>query len=199
MNKTNQKGSSMIEVMGVMAILGMATIGIYAGISNVHKRFRLANGYDEIRRVIKSTREQFASFRPTDVSADKLEKIGIFSNSFTSGGKKYSGSSLGYNMQIKLPGTGDGQYTSTFSDTFRLYLYDVDFQTCVDLLTSDWGSDASSGLAELSTSNSSKAFRWPNNLSGTQHPLPAETETAATECTPANGKSAVTIYWEYYF
>ena len=57
MKKTNQKGSSMIEVMGVMAILGMATIGIYAGISNVQGRFRLANGYDEIKRVIKSMRK----------------------------------------------------------------------------------------------------------------------------------------------
>ena len=199
MKKTNQKGSSMIEVMGVMAILGMATIGIYAGISNVQGRFRLANGYDEIKRIIKTMREQFSAFRPTDVSADKLEKIEVFNNSFTSDGKKYSGSSLGFNMQIKLSGSGDDQYTSAFSDTFRLYLYNVDFQTCFDLLTSDWGSDASSGLAEISTSDSTKAFRWPEKVSGTQHPLPVTAEAAAAECTPASGKSAVTIYWEYYF
>ena len=130
---------------------------------------------------------------------DKLEKLDVFNSSTTLDGKKYGRGLLGFNMEMKLSGSEDGYYTSDFEDTFRLYLYDVDSKTCTNLLASDWGNDASSGLAEISTSDSTKAFRWPNKVSETtQYALPAKTQDIATACTPTGSNKTVTIYWEYY-
>ena len=200
MKKMNEKGATLIEVIGVLGVLGMAAMGLYAGVDNVRTKIRQARGYEETRNIVKAMRDTFSAFRPADTKAFTLKKLGIFNNCIsTSGGAdsctgadgEYSNNALGLKMTIVMPETG--KFVAN-DQTFKLTYYGVDPNTCVSLLTSDWGNDPSSGLAEISTGGT--PFQWPKDCAEGCYNLPPSMEEATAECTRA---STVDISWEYYF
>ena len=193
MKDTNQKGNSLIEVLGVLSILAMATVGIYTGISNVYGRFRMTSGVQDTKNIIKAMRDYFSSSQPASISTEKLMELGIF-DSYYDDAKQYASNFLGLKTEIKI----SGQYSSDFAPagsekTFRLYTYDVPMRTCVELLDADWGGNESSGLAEIGVNT--KKFRWPKD-SGGDYSLPPDLNDVTVAC-DQNGD--VTIYWEYFF
>lgn len=175
MKDTNQKGNSLIEVLGVLSILACATVGIYSGISNVYGRFRMTSGVQDTKNAIKAMRDYFSSAQPASISTEKLMELGIF-ESYYDDAKQYASNFLGLKTEIQI----SGQYSSPYfvpdanSDkTFRLINYDVPMRTCVELLDADWGGNESSGLAEIGVNT--KKFRWPKD-SGGDYSLPPRSE-----------------------
>ena len=193
----SELGSSLIEVIGVLVFLSAIATGIYSTVAGAHGKIRATRGYEETKRIVKAMRDQFSSFPPSDTSSATLYKLGIFENVETnaSGNPLPSGlgiSSIGFKMDITLPETS---YFYEQDKTFKLTYYAVDTKTCVTLLLADWGSDPSSGLAEISVGGG-KAFRWPKDYNGgSYHPIPVETKDAITECKRA---SRVNISWEFF-
>ncbi|MBR1778659.1 MAG: type II secretion system protein [Alphaproteobacteria bacterium] len=200
MKKTNQKGATMIEVLGVLSILSVMSVGVYSSIAAVQAKVKITQAQDQVSRIIKSMRSQFSAFHPSSVSAGALNKIGIFDN-VTDDGKAYH--VYGDEMEIQLSKVGDSDgYTSSFSEsdpTFKLIYHNIPTRACIDLLMADWGSDPSSGLVEISTGTaSSVTFQWRKDYTeeATHHPLPPQVTEAAEECSRA---ATVNVSWEYYF
>lgn len=194
MKNTNEKGSSLIEVLGVLAIIGVMSAGVFTGIAAVQSKIRIARAFSEAKNSIKTIRQTFSSFRPENISASILSTLGILPDLDAEG---YGVNVLGQKMTIQFSGTGSGQYSSDFStseQTFRLIYKDVDIKTCIGLLSADWGSDPSSGLAQIivGDEDGDGIFRW----AGENYSLPPAMEDVMAECTQAN---TVDIYWEYYF
>lgn len=186
MKKINEIGSSMVEVLGVLAFLSTLSVGAYSLIASAKSKIQLTREYDETKRIIRAMREQFSAFLPPDTTSETLFKLGIFDNESNG----VSSNLMGHKMDITMPDTGFAEQ----NPTFKLTYYGVDFKTCVGLLTADWGSDSSSGLAEISTGGTT--FQWPKDFTSGHHPLPPTMEDVTTEC--ANGQT-VDISWEYYF
>ena len=192
----NQSGATMIEMLGVLAVLAMISTGVYTTISEARAKFRLSQAHDEVSRIIKKMRQQFASYHPTSSSSQTFFDIGIFDNISDDGTSTHV---LGGEMQIQLSSAGD--YSSSYSEsdpTFKLLYHDIPSSVCMDLLMADWGSDPSSGLVEISVvTEGSIPFQWNKYITeaGSHHFLPPLTEDVATECSRAR---FVTISWEYY-
>ena len=191
----NEKGSSMIEVIGVLAFLSTLAVGAYSLIASARSKIQITREHQQTKDIIKAMREQFSAFRPPNTTSATLYKLGIFDNveMDESGNPKENGESsnlMGHKMEITMPATGFAEQ----NPTFKLTYYDVDFKTCVNLLTADWGSDPSSGLVEISTGGTT--FQWPKDYTSGHHPLPPDITTASTECSRAQ---TVNVSWEYYF
>ena len=201
MKKTNEKGATLMEIIGVLGILGMVAMGLLSGIDNVHTKIRLAKGYEETKNIVKAMRQTFSAFRPANTKAKTLWELGIFNNCIPDSGEKctggeneYANNALGLKMEIVMPTPEQSKFAAN-DPTFKLIYYGVDPKTCVDLLTSDWGNDPSSGLAEISIEDGTP-FQWPKDCTSGCHDLPPEMENVQTECTRAK---TVNISWEYYF
>ena len=80
MKKNNEKGSSMVEVLGVLAFLGTISGAAYSLVSDARSKIQITREYGHTKRVIKAMREQFAAFRPVETSSATLYKLGVFDN-----------------------------------------------------------------------------------------------------------------------
>ncbi len=183
----NEKGSSMVEVIGVLAFLSTLAVGAYSLIASAKSKIQITREHQQTKDIIKAMREQFSAFRPTETSSETLYKVGIFDNVGEDG---QSSNLMGHKMEITMPATGFAEQ----NPTFKLTYYDVDPKTCANLLTADWGSDPSSGLVEISTGGTT--FQWPKDYTSGHHPLPPEMKDVLPECSRAQ---TVNVSWEYYF
>ncbi len=52
MNKNNQMGRSMVEMLGVLAIIGVLSVGGIAGYSKAMEKFKLQKGLDQIQTIL---------------------------------------------------------------------------------------------------------------------------------------------------
>lgn len=52
MNKNNQMGRSMVEMLGVLAIIGVLSVGGIAGYSKAMEKFKLQKGLDQLQNIL---------------------------------------------------------------------------------------------------------------------------------------------------
>ena len=71
---TDEHGSSLIEVMGLLAIAGMIAVSLMGGISLITARVKITQAQNQITRIVKSMTTQFASDIPS-MAADKSAKM----------------------------------------------------------------------------------------------------------------------------
>ena len=191
MKKINENGASMVEVLGVLAIVCMMSIGAFSGIATIQSKIKLQKAQSEISDLVKGMREQFSAFQPSsssgEISPSKLQKAGIFK-------ADNAGNSFGTTTQIF-----HNKETEEDDPTFEIHYNDIPSKVCIDLLMADWGSDPSSGLQAIKVSSGSKGFYWKKNKPDCKteaHCLPPSLETAAEECST---KDTVNLIWHYYY
>lgn len=195
--KSHEKGATLIEVLGVMAVLGAIALGLFAGIARVQKQIKITQAHEQVTRLVKRMRTQFSSFRLSDseMTAENLEKIGIYDNGDV--GEDGAVSVFGTSMSITHP-----DYTTEYP-LFQINYNAIPSNVCVDLLMSDWGNDPSSGLRTIYAAPNGpnfKYFYWskdfPECETATSHCLPPQLDAVVEECTRA---PALWITWEYYY
>lgn len=72
--KINETGRSMIEMLGVLAIIGILSVGGIAGYSKAMAKFRVNKTITQIQHIATNTRILFASHRTYDgLSADVID------------------------------------------------------------------------------------------------------------------------------
>ncbi len=195
--KSNEKGATLVEVLGVMAVLGAIAVGLFAGIARVQRQIKITQAHEQVTRIVKRMRTQFASFQisESEMTAANLEKIGIYDNG-----------DVGEDGAVNVFGT-TMSVTNDIRDgypTFTLNYNAIPSNVCVDLLMSDWGNDPSSGLQAIHVSPfgpNYKTFLWEKDIpdcstNGYSHCLPPQLDDAVEECTRA---SSVYISWVYYY
>ena len=150
-NTIEQSGRSMIEMLGVLAIVGVLSVGGIAGYSKAMMQFKINKTIDHITTIATNMRTLFAQQ--------------------TSYGENYYSGQIGYNMGITPEELVVGEYQNksvfnggieisgeqfTFSDpemngkAFSITFFDIPEEACIKLATYDWGSNHSSGLVSVS-------------------------------------------------
>lgn len=188
MKSMNEKGSSMIEVLSVLAVIGVLTVGILAGISKINGKIKMERTYREAKTIILKTKQVFANLRPSAITGTELVSLGIFSeldddeNSFNI---------LGNKMTIAL---SDDAGNGTGEETFIFRLEGVASRDCINLMSADWGNDRSSRLFRIGIGDES--FYWQDEGKEEGRLLPPSVESTNDLCTASN---AVDMEWEYYY
>lgn len=168
--RTNENGRSMIEMLGVLAIIGVLTVGGILGYTKAMAKYRSNKVTDQITLFITNVRTMYAQQQTyvnlnnamaidLNLAPDELvvrgadgKPTGVLRNIFSG------------NVQI-APAAIDATDTAKVS-SFVLTFYGLSRDACMQLATSDWGSGSSSGLV---------AVHFYNDSAGT------EAATAANE------------------
>ena len=151
MCRTNtQDGRSMIEMLGVLAIIGVLSVGGIAGYSKAMMKFKINKTIDQISQIAQNTRTLYARQRSYGNIGGKV----VYKANLAPKEMFENGASGSYGMTHPFGGGVDiyaaGKNSSGDNKAFMINLYNVPEEACIELATQDWGSDASSGLIGIS-------------------------------------------------
>jgi len=156
--KVNESGRSMIEMLGVLAIIGVLSVGGIAGYSKAMSKYRVNKTVDQISHIAANTRILFSAQKDYGDLADGSQAAIITKT-------KLFPDELGYNEGTKK-GTNafGGEITIAPSGRFHAHTAQnpdqkafvitytkIPQEACIDLLTIDWGTGTAGGIISLGT------------------------------------------------
>ena len=204
--KNNESGRSMIEMLGVLAIIGVLSVGGIAGYSKAMMKYRINKTIEQVSLISQNVRTFFAAQKRYDLG------VGMSINSDNTYYKIVTKAKLipeemwskdGSSISVKNAFGGgfelfdESAYTTGASlyDAFVIYLYGLPQEACIELGTLDWGSAAGSGLISVSvgknagqgivgcdgSTDTGQSIACPNgkNISV---PMPIDKATTACDC-----------------
>ncbi len=155
-----QYGRSMIEMLGVLAIIGVLSVGGIAGYSKAMTKFKINKTIDQISQISANVRTLYASqenyegLNDTVVQKAKLAPDDVF---IDGGSGSYMINPFGGSMDIgKLRYEGDPSGDS-YVNYFQIRYDSIPEDACIELLTQDWG-QSTQGLVGVTLGSLSHAF-----------------------------------------
>ncbi len=137
-----QCGRSMIEMLGVLAIIGVLSVGGIAGYSKAMMKFKINKTAQQITEIVTNIRTLYAQQKDYNgVSNTTAIGMGAVPDDL-----KLNGSSITntFGGNINIYGNGYDQDKSFF-----INLSGLPKEACVALATADWGTTSSSGLVGM--------------------------------------------------
>ena len=151
MTNLNQNGRSMIEMLGVLAIIGVLSVGGIAGYSKAMMKFKTNKTIDQIAMTVTNIRTLYAQQPNYDITTTAAWDMGVVDDAMKGTAATGTGAT-GFNLKNAFNGpvyiesgksgavgeSGNGAFIVTFAGLPR--------EACVAIATNDWGSNYSSGL-----------------------------------------------------
>lgn len=182
--KNEQSGRSMVEMLGVLAIIGVLSVGGIAGYSKAMAKFKISKAMDQFSMLVANIRTLYSGQRsyeglnnlaansfgivPSDMSGGAA--TAIITNAF-GGTVTIAAAAANLNFTIQFEGLGR--------------------DTCVSMATADWGSGSGSGLVSMAPSATDAV-----GAAITGANLPVTLAAAAAACNCATDVCSIT--WQYY-
>lgn len=212
MMKTNETGRSMIEMLGVLAIIGVLSVGGIAGYSKAMNKFKTNKVADNVAMIVTNIRTLYAQQQDynglTNATAvqmgvvpDELGTTATLTNAFlgdvTIGAVAVSG------LDGETAATTGG--ATGANRGFYVTMNGLTKEACVTLATNDWGSGYSAGFIGLKVSGS-KQTSAPTGFSATCADRQAtkwcasqkamQVSVAATGCSATGNTNSIS--WVFY-
>ena len=132
---THESGRSMIEMLGVLAIIGVLSVGGIAGYSQAMSKFKVSKTTDQVQTMVTNIRTLFTGQRTYNgLTGANAYTMGILTDETWDG----TAASNAYGGTILFGTPNNKKY---FSITYNGLSQDA----CARLVMADWG-DSSSGL-----------------------------------------------------
>ena len=224
MIKTNETGRSMIEMLGVLAIIGVLSVGGIAGYSKAMNKFKTNKVADNVSMIVANVKTLYAQQNTyKGLNNGTAVSMGVIPDEL--------GTEVANTSQATLTNAFNGPVFIKQSDSttggdgkaFIIEFNNLSREACITLATNDWGSGYSSGLIGIqalgsSADASSESTGLKSDLDGvfignsgtaavdgkaTATPggsglsVPMSVVDAATACSCTNGNKC-SISWKYY-
>ena len=224
MLKTNENGRSMIEMLGVLAIIGVLSVGGIAGYSKAMNKFKTNKVADNVSMIVANIKTMYAQQKTYgSLDTDSANDMGLIPDELVkkSGETKSYKNAFNGNVAVK----SSASTTDNDNKAFIIVFDGLSREACITLATNDWGSGFSSGLIALraqgtasitasgvtdlatkigdagtgptaATGNTAggSAIATPGS-NGLTVPMPVSSAATACGCTQGNTCS---ITWKYY-
>ena len=166
--KNNENGRSMVEMLGVLAIIGVLSAGGLAGYSKAMFKHKLNSTMDQITMLVTNIRTMYGTQgNYAGLDEGTAYDLGIVPSVMVAsdGRKDKDGKAVqGGKLALTNPFKGDVEI-ETFSATngtdtttgFKLTYKDVTPEACVALSTADFGSGAGSGFIGVAVGDAKTA------------------------------------------
>ena len=185
MIKTNESGRSMIEMLGVLAIIGVLSVGGIAGYSKAMNKFKTNKVADNVSMLVANIKTLYAQQKTYNdltnqtavdmgVVPDELGTTSDLTNAFN--GKVYIGTA---------DSTTDGD-----DKAFNIVFDGLSREACITLATNDWGSGYSSGLIAIAAQGTSIGNKVLNDKIGCSGGTSINFKTASTDSSNTQKSSA---------
>ena len=157
-----QSGRSMIEMLGVLAIIGVLSVGGIAGYSKAMNKFKTNQVADQVSMLIANIKTMYAQQNSYEGLNNKTavdmglvpDELNAGYNEYDTGKKDDGGNAIKGNRQDLTNSFNGNVYISAASsvggesDNLAFYIIytGLSKEACITLATNDWGSSFSSGL-----------------------------------------------------
>ena len=157
-----QSGRSMIEMLGVLAIIGVLSVGGIAGYSKAMNKFKTNQVADQVSMLIANIKTMYAQQNSYEGLNNKTavdmglvpDELNAGYNEYDTGKKDNDGNAIKGNRQDLTNSFNGNVYISAASsvsgegDNLAFYIIytGLSKEACITLATNDWGSSFSSGL-----------------------------------------------------
>ena len=138
LSKNNEQGRSMVEMLGVLAIIGVLSVGGISGYSKAMAKFKLTKAQDQISMLLMNIRTAFATM-PTysGLSNDTAISYNIAPTDMVPNTAS-SAINHAFGGPVTITATSIGAATNQY---FSIKLANLGREACVSLASSDWGTD----------------------------------------------------------
>jgi len=141
MKKINENGRSMVEMLGVLAIIGVLSAGGLAGYSKAMFKHKLNTTLDQITMLVTNIRTMYGTQDSYNDIDQTIMGLGIVPSSM---GTAYSKLVNPFKGSVTIEAKNA---TSSTTDTAFMVTYDgLPAEACIALATADWGGGAGSGF-----------------------------------------------------
>jgi len=156
----NEAGRSMIEMLGVLAIIGVLSVGGIAGYSKAMTQYKINKTADQVTQIVGNVRTLFASRPDYTVFSNEymqtgarqvIQKAHLAPEEMWNSDRTKLEHPFGGEVTINYAYDRKGNYTKAFG----IQLRDLPEEACMALATYDWGSGSSSGLLAIGVNNGS--------------------------------------------
>ena len=181
---TEQSGRSMVEMLGVLAIVGVLSIGGISGYSKAMAKYKVNKTLDQISMLVTNIRSTYGNQNSYEgLTVKNLISFNLVDKDM----------SLGSSSSIYNPYSGAITIATADGDrSFTIKYASIPRDACANIVSSNWGDSAASGLVSIEVG--SAKHNWSGT--GASTTLPIKFGEAATECNTTSGY--IDITWKYY-
>lgn len=160
-SREKENGRSMIEMLGVLAIIGVLSTAGIAGYSKAMMKYRTNKTIEEITMISGNIRTFFAPQKSyegltssNDAGRSLLKKAKLIPDEMW----KTVTTISGYSSQIEHA-FNSGILIQSFTQYLYILLYDIPSEACIDIITNDWR-EANVNKIVVSTSGHADVAGW---------------------------------------
>lgn len=151
--RTNEQGRSMIEMLGVLAIVGVLSVGGIAGYSKAMNKFKTNKAIDQVNMLSTNIRTLYSSQRNYNgLNNLTAAKVGVVPEEMYDP-KTVSASATDVTLNNPFGGTtvveAAAHLAANDDLAFTITINKVPQASCVSIVTTEWGSDVGSGLLAI--------------------------------------------------
>ena len=149
-----QCGRSMIEMLGVLAIIGVLSVGGIAGYSKAMMQFKINKTAEQISQIVTNLRTLYIQQKDFEgLNILNAISMGVVPDDLDINASRGEWDAIknvfGGSVYISAhPATGFDNYNKEFGAA-NIDFFSIPTEACIALATMDWGSSASSGLLAL--------------------------------------------------
>lgn len=160
MMRTNESGRSMIEMLGVLAIVGVLSVGGIAGYSKAMAKFKTNKVIDQVNMVSTNIRTMYSSQRTYSGLHNGLAaKVGIAPAEMYDATSNVSAATSAFGLSNAFGGKVivKAATSNTKDDSYIIAFDAIPAASCITIATTDWGNDSGSGLQAIAINTSADA------------------------------------------
>ena len=198
--KIEQAGRSMVEMLGVLAIIGVLSVGGISGYSKAMAKFKLTKAQDQMSMLLINIRTAYATASSySGLETETAYQYNILPQDMVQTSKKFV-NAFGGDVVVKAQDGNVARFQIEFKGLGR--------ETCTSLASSDWGTEGLYSIQVSSGSSGSSSDGGDEDVSsggGNVHTpggttltteLPISLGQAAAECASKDTNNS--ILWTYY-
>ena len=158
--KKLEAGRSMIEMLGVLAIIGVLSVGGIAGYSKAMNKFKTNKIADNVSMLVANIKTLYAQQNTYNgLDNETAVSMGVVPDELVQKTYKPDGTLDATKLMNAFNGAVDihvsGSTEATDKKAFVLAFSGISREACITLATNDWGSGYSSGLIAIRASGES--------------------------------------------
>ena len=150
MKHINENGRSMVEMLGVLAIIGVLSVGGIAGYSKAMNKYKINKTTDQVSMLVANIRTLFSSQGDYQgLSNAQAIKFGVVpEDMYNAGSASTSDIKNAFGGDVTIAAAGGRKEND--NEAFIIEYAGLSSEACVTIATGDWGSGQASGLIGIS-------------------------------------------------
>ncbi len=223
--RVNESGRSMIEMLGVLAIIGVLSVGGIAGYSKAMTKYKTNKVVDQMTMIVTNIRTLYAQQTSYNgLNNQSAINMGVIPDEMGTDASSANAplvNAFAGQVYISHAKLSSNSTTDPHSDkAFVLTYTGLPREACVTLATGDWGSGSSAGLVGIGAYGAATTAAQKEDTrlvladtatcagaaasgsavacpGGSNTPVPMQVSKAAAACS-CGTSSSCTITWKYY-